>query len=57
MKILHVIGLMVAAVAGVCVTLFIAGCLLKAGHPIGAVIAFFELMYGLRRVFRRHLNP
>lgn len=57
MKILHAIGLMVAAVAGVCVVLFIAGTLLKAGHPIGAVIAFFGLMYGLRRVFRRHLHP
>ncbi|MBA3993631.1 MAG: hypothetical protein C0469_08895 [Cyanobacteria bacterium DS2.3.42] len=57
MKILHAIGLMLAAVAGVCVTLFISGSLLTAGHPIGAVIAFFGLMYGLRRVFRRHLNP
>lgn len=51
------IGLMLAAVAGVCVTLFISGSLLKAGHPIGAAIAFFGLMYGLRRVFRRHLYP
>jgi hypothetical protein len=57
MKILHAIGLMLAAVAGVCVVVFISGSLLKAGHPIGAAIAFFGLMYGLRRVFRRHLNP
>lgn len=57
MKILHAIGLMLAAFAGVCVTLFIAGALLKAGHPFGAVIAFFALLYGLRRVFRRHLYP
>ncbi len=57
MKILHMIGLMLAAVAGVCVTLFISGSLLKAGHPIGAALAFFGLMYGLRRVFRRHLYP
>ena len=57
MKILHTIGLMLAAVAGVCVTLFISGSLLKAGHPIAAAFAFFGLMYGLRRVFRRHLYP
>jgi hypothetical protein len=57
MKILHALGLMLAAIAGVCVTLFIAGTLLKAGHPVMAVIAFFGLMYGLRRVFRKHLNP
>ena len=57
MKILQVIGLMLAAIAGVCVTLFITGCLLKAGHPFWAVIAFFGLMYGLRRAFRKHLYP
>jgi hypothetical protein len=57
MKILHAIGLMLAAIAGVCITLFIAGTLLKAGHPFWAAIAFFGLLYGLRRVFRRHLYP
>lgn len=57
MKILHAIGLMLAAVAGVCVVLFISGTLLKAGHPIGALIAFLGLMFGLRRVFKKHLNP
>jgi hypothetical protein len=57
MKILHAIGLMLAAVAGVCVVLFISATLLKAGHPIGALIAFLGLMFGLRRVFKKHLNP
>ena len=57
MKILHAIGLMLAAIAGVCITLFIAGTLLKAGHPFWAAIAFFGLLYGLRRGFRRHLYP
>jgi hypothetical protein len=57
MKILHAIGLMLAAIAGVCVVLFIAGSLLKAGHPVWALIAFLGLMFGLRRVFKKHLNP
>jgi hypothetical protein len=57
MKILHAIGLMLAAIAGVCITLFIAGALLNAGHPLWAAIAFFGLLYCLRRVFRRHLYP